>query len=524
MHFIRTRGKYNHVMHLITLYLFTQLITIILCNKSRLPRKGDLLNYKCKKKLELYIHNKKKGKGVNFIYYHNNIYKRVQVDEREYKLSDDLKNIILLFGRIAKHYYPNTVEQFHFFKEPYSKYIYTKENINSTKWKHVFKNNEIINKNIFYQKICQLKFKWPINQDENITEYNFYNLVIEKCLNNINMVKSNIHNLKILLSKIVESKEGKDRVDGKDSKRSRGKNPLIRNLYDELEKELLTNVSESAYDASHQGGSEQSKDKEIKLLEKLENLQLSDIFKQHNRSYSRQLVNEVFNREYPSKKTTDIFLYLLFQKNVEEFSYEHFLKNLNKLGKKMELFNCNYNSNIYFDHFYFLMKSEMKKNSIQLKKKRYAISPSAKVVKTNREHSASKTYESKHDALPQNEKKKKKHDLLITSQSAMHHQFGKMANAIPGEVKLNAQHAAQHVVMGDTLSNANGELQNDHLQDSGGCTRWLNPKNTSNEKGNNQGKKKELVSKAHPETGGNKLKNKLISVFNYIVNRIKKGF
>ncbi|KNG78180.1 hypothetical protein PFMG_04227 [Plasmodium falciparum IGH-CR14] len=403
---------------------------------------------------------------MHFIYY-NNLYKKVDVNDREYKINDDLKNIILLFGRIAEPYYPKAVEQFNHFKEPYSKYIYTNNrsnynnnnnnnyyniNINSSsndpsaKWKFIFRDIKKMDKNMFHERICQLKFKWPINKDENITEYDFYNYIIERCLYNINIMRSNIQKLKYLLTKIVGNNKNKENV-------------FLSSLSKEVEKEYMTHHVDTKKNNNHNehhindnnnnnniviipkdkinnepndnkndnndnndsnnndnnnnqhdsnfitSTSQLNSNNKIKILEKLENFNLNSIFKQHNRSYSRLLVNEVFNKEYPSKKITDIFLNLIFQKNVDEFTYESFIKHLNILGRKIELINCDFNSNIYFDQFHFLMKSELKKNSLSVKKKtkkKY----SSKAFKNKKENNTKNVYENKTH-------KKKKNSILI---------------------------------------------------------------------------------------------------------------
>ncbi|SBS84187.1 conserved Plasmodium protein, unknown function [Plasmodium malariae] len=538
MLFTKTGVVYKQVINLIVFYFFTNLIIIVLCNKSKTLRDRNILNYKWKRKLELQPNRTRKSKYAYFIY-SNNLYRKVDVNEREYKLNDDLKNIILLFGRIAEHYYPNTAEQFNLFKEPYSKYIYTNENNSSLKWKHVFNNyhNKKIDKNVFYEKICELKFKWPINEDENITEHNFYNLVIEKCLNNIYTVRNNIHNLKILLTKIIENKKNKknkgnkeneeniDYSEGTQSSQNSqndqtsqngqtnqtsqngqtihsgevGDNVYINNLYDELEKEFI-NENEDLYHAPSSTSSGLANDKRIKLLEKLENFHLNDIFKQPNRSYSRLLVNEVFNREYPSKKTTDIFLYLVFQKNVEEFSYEHFLKYLNRLGKKIELYNCNYNSNIYFDHFFFLMKNEIKKSSIQLKNKKYFSSP--KIDKAKKEYPSNKNnYENSHNTITYNNKKKKKKNSIIMEQELNSHKF----NKFKGKIKDKEEGLPP-------IENLNNQ------------SKFIMQASLHNEKNIYQNKKLQTDVYTTSKMTGSNFKNKIISLFNYIVNTIKMGF
>ncbi|CRG99578.1 conserved Plasmodium protein, unknown function [Plasmodium relictum] len=483
MFFVKSNIRYKHIYLLLFFFFIKSLI--ILCNKNTLKNK-NIFNCKGKKYYELYINRKKKSKYTSFIYF-NNIYKKIDVNEKEHKLNEDLKNIILLFGRIAEHYYPNTVEQFNFYKEPYSKYIYTNDSKNSKKWKYVF-NNEKINKNVFYERICELKFKWPINQNENITEYNFYNVVIEKCLNNINIIRHNIHNLKLFLTKMIENNKNKENV-------------FLHNLYNELENELTSDNKISL-------NGELVNDKKKKFLERLQNLDLNDIFKQHNRSYSRFLVNEVFNREYPSKKTIDIFLYLIFQKNVDEFTFDYFSKHLNKLGKKIEIYNCNYNSNIYFDHFFFLMKNELKKNSFSVKRKKG--NGTSKVIKGKKEN-----------ILKSSSASKNKVNLIENQQNTESNKKTKKQNfTIIGQniVKFNKIKEKEVEKEKDEKGKKDKELENLYKQ-----SNIIKQENSDNEKNTKKNTRLETNILTNSETKDN-LKKKIISFFRYLVNQIKSGF
>ncbi|GAW80450.1 hypothetical protein, conserved [Plasmodium gonderi] len=516
--------RLDYAVNLILLFFFTKLVILTLCKHNYTLQKSNILHYKNSNtfQVELYLRERKHKKCPTFIHLHNP-YKKIDVNERQYKLNDDLRNIILLFGRIAEPYYPKTAEQFNFFKEPYSKYIHTNENKNSTKWKYIFKDKNKINKNIFYEKICELKFKWPINEDENITEYNFYNLVIEKCLNNINIVKNNIHNLKVFLTKVIESKKefakkGATQINPIEEKKLH----FIHNLYNDLKKEFLNEndkveqQQEEDEEEKCSDDSSSTKDDKLetdgrKILEKLEKFHLNDIFKQHNRSYSRLLLNEVFNKEYPSKKTTDIFLHLVFQKNVEEFSYEYFLKYLDKLGKKIELFTCNYNCNIHFDQFFFLMKNEFKKNSILLKKKKTCPPKISKAKKdynndTNKNLAAHKTkmriIENRHNNIAQNGKKKKKQNsLIIEDHDIMTEHINKIQSDIKNEDPMH------HI---ENLDNRQ--------------SNFLIPSNLENEKNINQTKKIHIHIHTNSQTVVENLKGTVIKLFNYIVNTIKNAF
>ncbi|CAA9987657.1 conserved Plasmodium protein, unknown function [Plasmodium knowlesi strain H] len=512
---LNASARIRYVVNLTLFFFITKIVICILCKHNSALRSSNFFRHKSKKifHVDLVPSEKRIPKCAAFIYF-NSPYKKIDATEKEYKLNDDLKNIILLFGRIAEPYYPKTAEQFNFNKEPYSKYIHTGENSSCTKWKYVFKDHKKINKTIFHEKICQLKFKWPINQDENITENNFYNFVIERCLNNINIVKNNIHHLKLLLSKAIESKkEYTGRGDKEGTPAEEQKKLFLHNLYDELEKEFFNgneDIEQGEKPNSGLQGDPLERDKRRrKILEKLENLHLNDIFKQHNRSYTRLLVNEIFNKEYPSKKTTDLFLHLLFQSNVEEFSYEHFITCLNRLGKKIELFTCNYNSNIHFDHFLFLMKNEFKKNSIQLKKKKAS---SAKIAKAKKDYgndprksltaqrNKTRLIQHRHNSVAECAKKKKKQNSLIIQHDAISNQLN------------------------DTQCNVKNR---DHLHQLQGLdTRQANfiaPPTLNNEE--NVKERKNIHTdgmQTNSQTMGTNLKSTVIRLFNYIVNSIKK--
>ncbi|CAG9478618.1 conserved Plasmodium protein, unknown function [Plasmodium vivax] len=513
---VNASARLRYAVNLTLFFFFTKIVICILCKHNSTLRSSNIFRHKSKKVFQIDPSRaeKKIPKCVTFIHF-NSPYKKIDTREKEYKLNDDLRNIILLFGRIAEPYYPKTAEQFNFYKEPYSKYIHTGENPSHTKWKHVFKDHQTINKNIFHEKICQLKFKWPINQDENIAENNFYNLVIEKCLNNINIVKNNIHQLKLLLSRAIESKKEPAGRGGKQATPAEEQRRLfLHSLYDELEKEFFSENEEASQreerrNARQQGDPLERDRRRRQILEKLENFHLSDIFKQHNRSYTRLLVNEIFNKEYPSKKTTDLFLHLLFQTNVEEFSYEQFLTCLNRLGKKIELFTCNYNSNIHFDHFFFLMKNEFKKNSILLKKKKAA---PPKIAKAKREYSndpsksltaqrnKTRLIQHRHNSVGENAKKKRKQNSLIIQHDAIGNQF----NGTQGNVK-NEDHL--HQIDGLDTRQAN----------------FIIPPTLDTEENAKEGKKMHTDGmRTGSQTVGTNLKSTVIRLFNYIVDSIKK--
>ncbi|SPJ10441.1 conserved Plasmodium protein, unknown function [Plasmodium sp. DRC-Itaito] len=563
---IRKRSIYYKCIYIVLFYFTIKLITILGNNKNTNLKNIHSNNYQWKKKsVQRRPYKNKKYKVMHFIYY-NNMYKKVDVNDREYKINDDLKNIILLFGRIAEPYYPKAVEQFNHFKEPYSKYIYTNNNNNynnnnnnyyyndninssssndtSNKWKFIFQDIKKMDKNMFHERVCQLKFKWPINKDENITEYDFYNYIIERCLYNINIMRSNIQKLKYLLTKLVGNNKNK-------------RNVFLSSLCKEVEKEYMThhvdtqknnnnndhhindnnnhnnkniviipkdninndpndnkndnndnnkNVHNNNFhnnnvhnnnvhnnDNNNQHGknfitstSQLNSDNKIKILEKLENFNLSSIFKQHNRSYSRLLVNEVFNKEYPSKKITDIFLNLIFQKNVDEFTYESFIKHLNILGRKIELINCDFNSNIYFDQFHFLMKSELKKNSLTVKKKtkkKYT----SKSFKNKKENNTKNIYENKSH-------KKKKNSILI-NQPIITNNFESIKEQQYKQVEKKDNQS--NIKMHENMHDQNNINSNNILQTNINS----NDKNLSID-----------------------IKKKVISFFNYIVNTIKNRF
>ncbi|ANQ07851.1 Uncharacterized protein PCOAH_00023240 [Plasmodium coatneyi] len=512
---VNASARIRYAVNLTLFFFFTKIVICVLCKHNNTLRNSNIFRHKSKKifHVDLVRSEKKIPKCATFIYF-NSPYKKIDVTEKEHKLNDDLKNIILLFGRIAEPYYPKTAEQFNFYKEPYSKYIHTGENTSNTKWKHVFKDHKKINKTIFHEKVCQLKFKWPINEDENITENNFYNFVIEKCLNNINIVKNNIHHLKLLLTKAIESKkEPAGRGDKQGTPVEEQRKLFLHNLYDELEKEFFSENEDTEQgerrNADQQGDPLERDRRRRKILEKLENLHLSDIFKQHNRSYTRLLVNEIFNKEYPSKRTTDLFLHLLFQTNVEEFSYEHFITCLNRLGKKIELFTCNYNSNIHFDHFFFLMKNEFKKNSMQLKKKKAC---SAKIAKAKRDYSndprkslsaqgkKNRLIQHRHNSVTECGKKKRKQNSLIIQHDVIGNQFN------------------------DTQCNVKNE---DHLHQLEGLdtrqANFITPPTLNTEENAKEGKKMLTDDmQTNSQTVGTNLKSTVIRLFNYIVNSIKK--
>ncbi|SOV77013.1 conserved Plasmodium protein, unknown function [Plasmodium sp. gorilla clade G3] len=551
---MRKRSINYKCIYIVLFYFTIKLIIILGNNKNTNLKNTHTNNYQWKKKcVQKRSYKNQKYKLMHFIYY-NNLYKKVDVNDREYKINDDLKNIILLFGRIAEPYYPKAVEQFNHFKEPYSKYIYTNnnrnynysnynnDNISSSnsngtfnKWKFIFQDIKKMDKNIFHERVCQLKFKWPINKDENITEYDFYNYIIERCLYNINIMRSNIQKLKYLLTKLVGNHRNKDNV-------------FLSSLCKEVEKEYMThhvdtkknnnnnehlindnnnnnnnnniiiipkgNISNDPSDIKNDNNndndntknnhnninnnnnlhgknfttstSQLNNDNKIKILEKLENFNLNSIFKQHNRSYSRLLVNEVFNKEYPSKKITDIFLNLIFQKNVEEFTYESFIKHLNILGRKIELINCDFNSNIYFDQFHFLMKSELKKNSLSVKKKtkkKYT----SKSIKNKKENTTKNVYENK-------SYKKKKNSILI-NQPIITNNFESIKEQQYKQLDQN-----------DNQSNIKMH-KNIHDQNN------INSNNILQTNINSNDKKLSM-----------NIKKKVISFFNYIVNTIKNGF
>ncbi|KJP87772.1 hypothetical protein AK88_02528 [Plasmodium fragile] len=511
---VNASARIRYAVNLTLFFFFTKIIICILCKHNSTLRSSNIFRHKNKKifQVDLVRAQKKIPKCATFIYF-NSPYKKIDVTQKEYKLNDDLRNIILLFGRIAEPYYPKTAEQFNFYKEPYSKYIHTGENPSCTKWKHVFKDHKKINKNIFHEKICQFKFKWPIDEDENIAENNFYNFVIEKCLNNINIVKNNIHHLKLLLTKAIESKKEPAGGGSKQGTPAEERRKLfLHNLYDALEKEFFNEYEDTGRGEGQNEGQQRDplerERRRRQILEKLENLHLNDIFKQHNRSYTRLLVNEIFNKEYPSKKTTDLFLHLLFQSNIEEFSYEQFITCLNRLGKKIELFTCNYNSNINFDHFFFLMKNEFKKNSIQLKKKKAC---PAKIAKTKRDYSndprksitaqknKTRLIQHRHNSVAECGKKKRKQNSLIMQHDPISNQFNDTQCNVKNEDQLH-------------------ELERLDTRQA----NFITPSTLNTHENEKEGKKKNTDGmQTNSQTVGTNLKSTVIRLFNYIVNSIK---
>ncbi|VWU49059.1 conserved protein, unknown function [Hepatocystis sp. ex Piliocolobus tephrosceles] len=556
MHFIKISIKKKCITNIIILYLLLKIITIVSCknniiNNNSIFRNTNVLYSNSYKYFKI-KQNKTKGKCANFIYYNNNNSSnnnnnsynnscnnngdnKVIVNEKYYKLNNDLKNIILLFGRIAEYYYPNTVEQFNLFKEPYSKYIHTNYKNNSTKWKQVFNNNVKINKNIFYKKICQLKFKWPINEDENITEHQFYDLFLERCSNNINLLRNHIYNMKLLLDKIIKHKKKKyittntnDQQNDENYKLTKQnkidkKNAIMQKLYKQLEKELFLSQNHEERNKSPDN-IKLLMDLNINFLEKSKNSSFNNIFKQYNRSYNRFLVNEILTKEYPSRKITDTFLYLIFEKNVNDFSYDYFLKHLHKLGKKIELFNCNDNSNIYFDHFSFLMKNEIKKDTILFQKKKVQ-QPSSKVSKIKKENG---TYvdltQNEHNVLPENEHtilKKNEHTILSSNE-----------RAISGDDNKKRKKQLYYITEQDIINN-NFNKTKDNIKSQKKSNRIENVKNNSDtlieanlnsKKNSNQNKQLNADIIANAENYKTFLKNKFTSIFNYIVKTFKKKF
>ncbi|CAD2109201.1 hypothetical protein YYG_05054 [Plasmodium vinckei petteri] len=490
------------VVIIFIIFLFFTQFVIITCNKNNILRDAHFL--KCKKTLYLQTKDKRKTPAYPaFIYPYNKLY--IKSNEKVHKLNDDLKNIILLFGRIAEPYYPHTIEQFNNFKEPYSKYIYTDNIYNSTKWTNVFKDNEKINKKQFYQKICQLKFKWPINEDENITEHDFYNLVIERCLNNINIIRNNIHNLKTLFTQILQKKqiynETNASIDNNENDTYIEKDEISRaqDLYNQWEKELFTSSTPNEEDASSSEKNMQiQNDMKMKMMEELYKFNLSDMFKQHNRSYTRLLVNELFTREYPSKRITDMFLYLIFQKDVEGFSYEEFLMHLNILGKKMLLYNCNHDSNIYFDRFFFLMKNEIKKKPNHIKKKTQIPFSDSKIMKTKKDYTINK-----------NSYCDNKNQIKITKNKPNHNIISQT-----GAKKKIKSH--QNIT--------NQVLENDQMQNINNQSNFLLPQNIDNQIDVDHNGKTENNIQTSTQIGKNCLKSKLMFTVNYILNAIKNIF
>ncbi|CXI72412.1 conserved Plasmodium protein, unknown function [Plasmodium berghei] len=511
-------ATYKPIVIIFIIFLFFTQFVIIICNKNNILRDTHFLKYK--KALHLQPKDKRKTTAYfTFIYPYNKLY--IRSNEKNHKLNDDLKNIILLFGRIAEPYYPHTIEQFNNFKEPYSKYIYTDNIYNSTKWANVFKDNEKVNKKQFYQKICQLKFKWPINEDENITEHDFYNLVIERCLNNINIIRNNIHNLKTLFIQILQKKQIYNETNPyrynneKDTFIEKEEISRAQDLYNKWEKELFTSSAPNEEGiSSSEKNVQMQNDMKMKMMEELYKFNLSDMFKQHNRSYTRLLVNELFTKEYPSKRITDMFLYLIFQKDIEGFSYEEFIMHLNILGKKILLYNCNHDSNIYFDSFFFLMKNEIKKKSNHIKKKTQIPFSDSKVMKTKKHYTINKNAYCDNKNQIKIIKNKPNHNII--SQTGMKKKIKSHQNPI----KIN-QNTTNQVLGKDKMQNCENC---DKIKNISNQSSFLLPQNLDNQIDIDHNEKTKKNIQRNTQIRKNCLKTKLIFIVNYILNTIKNIF
>jgi len=224
---------------------------------------------------------------------------------RFFVLDPSSKETILLFGRLAQEYYPDTPEQSGRQGEPYAYLVQgTGTSIASRlqpppptpKWERLFQNptggtDPKISRATFQVRMQELPFLWPLFKNETIVESTIYNVIVEQNLQAIEVAKADADELKAYIDNLA------------------GGDPAV------------AQQIRGALAQFEMGGGN------------LPDLGIRKV-RQRSRAQARKVVHEIFGNEELSSRVCRAFLDSLFGSEKKEFSRYEFARALGQMSRE----------------------------------------------------------------------------------------------------------------------------------------------------------------------------------------------